>query len=367
MGALINYYLSLWIGRPIVYKFANSRFGHACLINEEKVRHAEEYFDNHGAVSTFIGRLIPAVRQLISIPAGLARMNIGKFVIFTGLGALVWNCILAALGYWLGKIVPQEQLYAKVEEYNEYLTYIGLGIGVVCVLFILWNEATTNNCKQSISKAMLVAPSLLSANFANLQADFEMLNSSNADYLHVDVMDGVFVPNISIGFPVIKAIQRLARKPLDVHMMIVEPQKYISQVRDCGAEIMNVHFEACTHLNRVVHEIKEAGMKAGVTLNPATPVFMLEDIISELDLVLIMSVNPGFGGQAFIENSLNKVGRLRRLIEASGSHALIEVDGGVNEMTGAALSKAGADILVAGSYVFKAPDPMKAIDTLKSL
>ncbi len=214
---------------------------------------------------------------------------------------------------------------------------------------------------------MLVAPSLLSANFANLQADFEMLNSSNADYLHVDVMDGVFVPNISIGFPVIKAIQRLARKPLDVHMMIVEPQKYISQVRDCGAEIMNVHFEACTHLNRVVHEIKEAGMKAGVTLNPATPVFMLEDIISELDLVLIMSVNPGFGGQAFIENSLNKVSRLRRLIEASGSHALIEVDGGVNEMTGAALSKAGADILVAGSYVFKAPDPMKAIDTLKSL
>lgn len=214
---------------------------------------------------------------------------------------------------------------------------------------------------------MLVAPSLLSANFANLQADFEMLNSSNADYLHVDVMDGVFVPNISIGFPVIKAIQRLARKPLDVHMMIVEPQKYISQVRDCGAEIMNVHFEACTHLNRVVHEIKEAGMKAGVTLNPATPVFMLEDIISELDLVLIMSVNPGFGGQAFIENSLNKVGRLRRLIEASGSHALIEVDGGVNEMTGAALSKAGADILVAGSYVFKAPDPVKAIDTLKSL
>lgn len=214
---------------------------------------------------------------------------------------------------------------------------------------------------------MLVAPSLLSANFANLQADFEMLNSSNADYLHVDVMDGVFVPNISIGFPVIKAIQRLARKPLDVHMMIVEPQKYISQVRDCGAEIMNVHFEACTHLNRVVHEIKEAGMKAGVTLNPATPVFMLEDIISELDLVLIMSVNPGFGGQAFIANSLNKVSRLRRLIEASGSHALIEVDGGVNEMTGAALSKAGADILVAGSYVFKAPDPMKAIDTLKSL
>ncbi len=138
-GALINYYLSVWIGRPIVYKFANSRFGHACLINETKVRNAEEYFDRHGAISTFIGRLIPAVRQLISIPAGLARMNIGKFIIFTGLGAMVWNCVLAALGYWLGTIVPQEQLFAKVEEYNEYLTYIGLGIGVACLLYILYN------------------------------------------------------------------------------------------------------------------------------------------------------------------------------------------------------------------------------------
>lgn len=138
-GALINYYLSAWIGRPIVYKFANSRFGHACLIDEAKVRHAEEYFDRHGAISTFIGRLIPAVRQLISIPAGLARMNIWKFIIFTGLGALVWNCVLGALGYWLGTMVPQEQLYAKVEQYNDYLTYIGLAIGVVCVAFILWN------------------------------------------------------------------------------------------------------------------------------------------------------------------------------------------------------------------------------------
>ncbi len=138
-GALINYYLSVWIGRPIVYKFANSRFGHACLIDEAKVRHAEEYFDRHGAISTFIGRLIPAVRQLISIPAGLARMNIWKFIIFTGLGALVWNCVLGALGYWLGTMVPQEQLYAKVEQYNDYLTYIGLAIGVVCVAFILWN------------------------------------------------------------------------------------------------------------------------------------------------------------------------------------------------------------------------------------
>lgn len=139
IGALINYYLSAWIGRPIVYKFANSRFGHACLIDEDKVRHAEEYFDKHGAASTFFGRLIPAVRQLISIPAGLAKMNIGKFILFTGLGALTWNVVLAALGYWLGKMVPQEQLFAKVEEYNDYLTYVGLGIGVICICVILWN------------------------------------------------------------------------------------------------------------------------------------------------------------------------------------------------------------------------------------
>ena len=149
-GALINYYLSVWIGRPIVYKFANSRFGHACLINEDKVRHAEEYFDRHGAISTFIGRLIPAVRQLISIPAGLARMNIGKFIIFTGLGAMVWNCVLAALCYWLGTIVPQEQLFAKVEEYNDYLTYIGLGIGVVCLLYILYNFFKPHKNKTTI-------------------------------------------------------------------------------------------------------------------------------------------------------------------------------------------------------------------------
>ncbi len=139
VGALINYYLSVWIGRPVVYKFANSRFGHACLIDEAKVRNAEEYFDRHGAISTFIGRLIPAVRQLISIPAGLAKMNVGKFIIFTGLGAMVWNCVLAGLGYWLGKAVPQEQLFAKVEEYNDYLTYIGLGIGLLCLLYILYN------------------------------------------------------------------------------------------------------------------------------------------------------------------------------------------------------------------------------------
>ncbi|MDE6115434.1 MAG: DedA family protein [Muribaculum sp.] len=139
VGALINYYLSVWIGRPVVYKFANSRFGHACLIDEAKVRNAEEYFDRHGAISTFIGRLIPAVRQLISIPAGLAKMNIGKFIVFTGLGAMVWNCVLAGLGYWLGKAVPQEQLFAKVEEYNDYLTYIGLGIGLLCLLYILYN------------------------------------------------------------------------------------------------------------------------------------------------------------------------------------------------------------------------------------
>lgn len=150
VGALINYFLSVWIGRPIVYKFANSRLGHALLINEEKVKHAEEYFDRHGAISTFIGRLIPAVRQLISIPAGLARMNIGKFVIFTGLGAMVWNCVLAALGFWLGKVVPQEQLYAKVEEYNDYLTYIGLGIGVICILYIAYNFFKPHKNKSSI-------------------------------------------------------------------------------------------------------------------------------------------------------------------------------------------------------------------------
>ena len=214
---------------------------------------------------------------------------------------------------------------------------------------------------------MIVSPSLLSADFGNLARDLEMINQSNAQMLHLDVMDGVFVPNISFGFPVIKYVQQLCKKPLDVHLMIVEPQKFISEVRDCGAEIMNVHFEVCNHLDRVVQQIHDAGMKAGVTINPATPVCLLRDIVEKLDLVLLMSVNPGFGGQKFIPNTLNKVRELKALIQEKGSHAVIEVDGGVNDVTGRQLAQAGADVLVAGNYVFKAEDPLKAIDTLVNL
>lgn len=214
---------------------------------------------------------------------------------------------------------------------------------------------------------MIVSPSLLSADFGNLARDIEMINQSNAQMLHLDVMDGVFVPNISFGFPVIKYVQQLCRKPLDVHLMIVEPQKFINEVRDCGAEIMNVHFEVCNHLDRVVQQIHDAGMKAGVTINPATPVCLLRDIVEKLDLVLLMSVNPGFGGQKFIPNTLNKVRELKALIQEKGSHAVIEVDGGVNDVTGFQLAEAGADVLVAGNYVFKAEDPLKAIDTLVNL
>ena len=214
---------------------------------------------------------------------------------------------------------------------------------------------------------MKVAPSLLSGNFLNLEPDIEMVNRSDAHYLHLDVMDGVFVPNISFGFPVMQAVAGKSEKPLDVHLMIVEPQKWISQVRDLGAEIMNVHQEACLHLHRTVQAIHDAGMKAGVTLCPATPVATLVDIIQDLDLVLIMSVNPGFGGQPFIEHSLRKVAELRSLIDATGSKAMIEVDGGVNLETGARLAQAGADILVAGSSVFHSPDPSAAIRDLASL
>ena len=214
---------------------------------------------------------------------------------------------------------------------------------------------------------MLVSPSLLSADFGNLARDIDMINRSDADYLHLDVMDGVFVPNISFGFPVMKHVQKLCTKPLDVHLMIVEPQKFVSEVRDCGADIMNVHYEVCPHLNRVVQQIKDAGMRAGVTLNPATPVCMLRDIVAELDLVLLMSVNPGFGGQKFIPQTLNKVRELRQLIAETGSKAIIEVDGGVNAETGAQLAQAGADMVVAGNYVFKAPDPLAAISTLANL
>ena len=214
---------------------------------------------------------------------------------------------------------------------------------------------------------MLVSPSLLSADFGNLARDIDMINRSDAHYLHLDVMDGVFVPNISFGFPVMKHVQKLCTKPLDVHLMIVEPQKFVSEVRDCGADIMNVHYEVCPHLNRVVQQIKGAGMRAGVTLNPATPVCMLRDIVAELDLVLLMSVNPGFGGQKFIPQTLNKVRELRQLIAETGSKAIIEVDGGVNAETGAQLAQAGADMVVAGNYVFKAPDPLAAISTLANL
>ena len=214
---------------------------------------------------------------------------------------------------------------------------------------------------------MIVSPSLLSADFGNMARDLEMINHSKAQMLHLDVMDGVFVPNISFGFPVIKYVQQLCKKPLDVHLMIVEPQKFINEVRDCGAEIMNVHFEACNHLDRVVQQIHDAGMKAGVTINPATPVCLLRDIVAQLDLVLLMSVNPGFGGQKFIPNTLNKVKELRALIAETGSKAVIEVDGGVNDVTGRQLAEAGADVLVAGNYVFKASDPLAAIETLVNL
>ncbi len=213
---------------------------------------------------------------------------------------------------------------------------------------------------------MLVSPSLLAADFSNLGKDIEIINNSEADMLHLDVMDGVFVPNISFGFPVMEAVAEVCTKPLDVHLMIVEPEKWISQVRALGADIMNIHQEACTHLYSTVCHIREAGMKAGVTLCPATPVSVLEDIITELDMVLLMSVEPGFGGQKFIPHTLEKVRRLRELIDKTGSKALIEIDGGVNEKTGSELAHAGADILVAGSYVFKAPSPAEAIATLKS-
>lgn len=215
--------------------------------------------------------------------------------------------------------------------------------------------------------ATLVSPSLLAANFLDLQRDIDMINHSEADWLHLDVMDGVFVPNISFGFPVIDAVSKICKKPLDIHFMITKPERYIARTARTGAMMMNVHYEACTHLNRTVHEIHEAGMKAGVTLNPSTPVSMLEDIIQDVDMVLLMSVNPGFGGQAFIENTINKVKRLRRMIAEAGSKAVIEVDGGVQAETAPRLVAAGVDVLVSGSYIFKSSNPEGVIKSLKAL
>jgi ribulose-phosphate 3-epimerase len=213
----------------------------------------------------------------------------------------------------------------------------------------------------------LIAPSILSADFANLADDVEMINESSADWFHVDVMDGNFVPNISFGFPVIAAVNHYAKKPLDVHLMIVDPDRYLEDFKKVGAKILTVHYEACTHLHRTISKIKELGMKAGVAINPHTPVSVLEDIITDVDLVLIMSVNPGFGGQKFIENTYNKIKALRELCTKHDAEVLIEVDGGVNKHNALALLKAGADVLVAGNAVFSAEDPKQEIVELKKL
>ena len=215
--------------------------------------------------------------------------------------------------------------------------------------------------------SILISPSLLSANFLNLKEEIEMINHSEADWLHMDVMDGVFVPNISFGFPIIKTVSSICNKPLDVHLMIVHPERYIQQVADAGAMMMNVHVEATNHLHRTIEDIHKAGMKAGITLNPSTPLCQIEEVINDVDMVLLMGVNPGFGGQKFIEHTINKVTRLKELITMADSQALIEVDGGVQAETAPRLVSAGVDILVSGSYVFKSTDPISTISALKKL
>ncbi len=216
-------------------------------------------------------------------------------------------------------------------------------------------------------RKILVSPSFLSANFLNLQKDIEMINNSEADWFHLDVMDGVFVPNISFGFPIISQIKKLAKKPLDVHIMITNPDKYISDFTKAGTDILTVHYEASTHLHRTIQQIKQEGMKAGVALNPHTSVSLLENIINDIDLVLIMSVNPGFGGQAFIQQTYNKISELRKMIDSNNSKAVIEIDGGVNTENSKLLYQAGADVLVAGSSVFKSENPQETIKKLKEI
>ena len=215
--------------------------------------------------------------------------------------------------------------------------------------------------------SVIVSPSLLSADFLHLSKDIEMVNRSQADWFHLDIMDGVFVPNISYGLPVVSQIKKMATKPLDVHLMIVQPERYVEAFHKAGADILTIHYEACTHLHRTIQQIKAQGMKAGVSLNPHTPVSLLEDVIEDIDVVLLMSVNPGFGGQSFIEQTINKVDKLKKLIMESNSHTLIEIDGRVNFETGKRLVNAGADALVAGSFVFNSPDPEANIKGLKEL